>query len=64
MQMRRIARTSCSRPGKPPNLQDAAGKEFGDVGEGDVVVFQPLGDEKFKFIARVAPPAKWSEWAK
>jgi phosphohistidine phosphatase SixA len=26
-----------------PNLQDAAGKEFGDLVEGEVVVFQPLG---------------------
>src|SRR5438874_11367095 len=27
-----------------PNLQDAAGKEFGDLGEGEVVVFKPLGE--------------------
>ncbi len=47
-----------------PNLQDAAGKEFGDLGEAEVVIFQPLGDSKFKFVARVASPAIWSEWAK
>ncbi len=47
-----------------PNLQDAAGKEFGDLGEAEVVIFQPLGDSKFKFVARVASSAKWSEWAK
>jgi len=47
-----------------PNLQDAAGKEFGDVGEGEVVVLRPLGDGKFETAARVAPPSKWTEWAK
>jgi phosphohistidine phosphatase SixA len=46
-----------------PNLQDAAGKEFGDLGEGEVVVFRPLGDGKFKMVARVAP-ARWAEWAR
>lgn len=47
-----------------PNLQDAAGKEFGDLGEGEVVVFQPLGEGKFKLVARVAPHSRWTEWAK
>lgn len=47
-----------------PNLQDAAGKELGDAGEGEVVVFRPLGDTKFEVVARVASPAKWAEWAK
>jgi phosphohistidine phosphatase SixA len=47
-----------------PNLQDAAGKEFGDLGEGEVAIFQPLGDGKFKLVARAAPPSKWTEWAK
>jgi phosphohistidine phosphatase SixA len=46
-----------------PNLQDAAGKEFGDLAEGEVVVFKPLGGGKFKAVARVAPET-WSEWAK
>src|SRR5205814_10585658 len=46
-----------------PNLQDAAGKEFGDLGEGEVVVFKPLGGGKFKTVARVAPDT-WTEWAK
>src|SRR5207248_7963219 len=47
-----------------PNLQDTAGKEFGDLSEGEVVVFKPLGNSKFKVVARVAPPETWSEWAK
>lgn len=46
-----------------PNLQDAVGKEFGDLAEGEVVVFKPLGGGKFKAIARV-PPETWSKWAK
>ena len=47
-----------------PNLQDAAGKEFGDLGEAEVVVFQPLGDGKFKVVARIAAPETWTKWAK
>src|SRR5882724_13479543 len=47
-----------------PNLQDAAGKEFGDLGEAEVVVFQPLGDGKFRVVARVAPAETWSKWAR
>jgi phosphohistidine phosphatase SixA len=47
-----------------PNLQDAAGKEFGDLGEGEVVVLRPLGDGKFETAARVAPPSKWTQWAR
>jgi phosphohistidine phosphatase SixA len=47
-----------------PNLEDAAGKEFGDLAEAEVVVFKPLGDGRFKVVARVAPPGTWSEWAK
>src|SRR2546425_1122002 len=35
-----------------PNLQDAAGKEFGDLAESEVVVFWPLGEGKFKTVAR------------
>ena len=46
-----------------PNLQDAAGKEFGDVDEGETVVFRPLGDGTFKAVARVRSDA-WSQWAK
>jgi phosphohistidine phosphatase SixA len=46
-----------------PNLQDAAGKEFGDLGEGETAVFRPLGDGKFKLVARV-PSQLWIEWAK
>ncbi|OLE56722.1 MAG: hypothetical protein AUI36_15365 [Cyanobacteria bacterium 13_1_40CM_2_61_4] len=47
-----------------PNLQDAAGKEFGDLAESEVVVFWPLGEGKFKTVARVVPSSKWTEWAK
>jgi phosphohistidine phosphatase SixA len=47
-----------------PNLQDAAGKEFGDLAEAEVVVFKPLGAGKFRVVARVAPPETWSQWAK
>jgi len=47
-----------------PNLQDAAGKEFGDLAEAEVVVFEPLGGGKFKAVARVASPEAWSRWAK
>src|SRR5437879_6804120 len=47
-----------------PNLEDTAGKEFGDLSEGEVVVFKPLGNSKFKVIARVASPETWSKWAK
>jgi hypothetical protein len=46
-----------------PNLQDAAGKEFGDAAEGEAVVFQPLANGGFKRLGRVLP-AKWTEWAK
>jgi phosphohistidine phosphatase SixA len=47
-----------------PNLQDAAGKELGDLGEGEVVVFRPLGEGKFRVVTRIAKPETWSAWAK
>jgi phosphohistidine phosphatase SixA len=47
-----------------PNLQDAAGKEFGDLGEAEVVIFQPLGEKGFKLVRRVGSPAVWAEWAR
>ena len=46
-----------------PNLQDAAGKDLGDVAEGEVVIFQPLGADKSKVMARV-PAALWSTWTR
>jgi len=46
-----------------PNIQDAAGKELGDMGEAEIAVFQPLGGGKFKLVARVAPPETWTRWA-
>lgn len=41
-----------------PNLQDAAGKEFGDLGEGEIVIFQPADDAELHLIARV-PASDW-----
>jgi phosphohistidine phosphatase SixA len=46
-----------------PNIVDAAGKDFLDIGEGEVAIFQPLGDGKFKPVARVTV-ARWSQLAK
>jgi phosphohistidine phosphatase SixA len=46
-----------------PNLQDAAGKDFADVSEGELVVFRPLAEGKFKIVARVTPQT-WSTWPK
>ena len=45
-------------------VTEAAGKEFGDLGEGEIVVFQPLGEGKFKLVARVAPSSRWTEWTR
>ncbi len=45
-----------------PNLQDAAGKEFSDIGEGEIVVFQP-GEGKYRVVARI-PPSQWTQWSK
>jgi len=46
-----------------PNLIDAAGKEFGDMGEGETAIFQPLGDGEFTLVGRVTANT-WIEWAK
>lgn len=46
-----------------PNLQDAAGKEFGDLGEGEIVIFHPADDGELHFVARF-PAADWSASAK
>jgi phosphohistidine phosphatase SixA len=46
-----------------PNLQDAAGKDLGDVAEAEVVIFQPLSESKFKVMARV-PATVWTDWAR
>jgi phosphohistidine phosphatase SixA len=45
-----------------PNLQEAAGKEFGDLAEGEVAIFQPLSSGKYKLVQRV-PVATWLKWA-
>jgi hypothetical protein len=48
--------------GHKPNLIDAAGKDFVDTGEGEGVIFQPLGDSKFKLVERVTVD-QWIQWA-
>lgn len=45
-----------------PNLQDAAGKDFGDMAEGEIAVFKSLGTGGFRLVARV-PPSAWPRWA-
>ena len=42
-----------------PNLLDAAGPDFFDLGEGEIVIFRPLGEKGFKPIARVPDVAAW-----
>jgi len=42
-----------------PNLQDAAGKDFGDIVEGEVVIFRPDGRGSYKLVARVSDPDLW-----
>ncbi|SRR5579883_802528 len=46
-----------------PNLEEAAGKEFGDLKEGEAAIFKPLGKEGFEFVARVASPEQWTDLA-
>jgi phosphohistidine phosphatase SixA len=46
-----------------PNLQDAAGKEFGDLKEGEAAIFKPLGNQGFQLIGRVASPEQWTDLA-
>ena len=47
-----------------PNLADAAGKEFEEVAEAEVVVFKPLGGGRFEAVARVPSPETWMVWAR
>ena len=42
-----------------PNLLDAAGKDFFDLGEGEIVLFRPLGDKGFEVVARVPDVTAW-----
>jgi phosphohistidine phosphatase SixA len=44
-----------------PNLLDAAGKDLADVGEAEMVIFEPLGESQFKVVAQ---PETWLAWAK
>ncbi|BAC88933.1 gll0992 [Gloeobacter violaceus PCC 7421] len=48
--------------GHRPNLQDVAGKEFADVAEGEIVVFEPAGGQDFKPVARI-PFESWAQWS-
>ena len=50
--------------GHNTNLEDAAGKEFGDIQEGEAIVFRPLGRGRFEAVARIDSPKAWLEWAK
>jgi phosphohistidine phosphatase SixA len=43
------------------NLQEAAGKEFGDLGEGESIVFRPGGRKRFQAVARVKSATDWLE---
>ena len=45
-----------------PNLQDAVGKEVGDLAEGEAVIFKPIV-KGFEMVGRVKSE-KWTEWAK
>jgi len=52
-----------------PNMEDAArtqdpgGKGFGDVAEGEMVVFKAQGGEPgYRYIGRI-PAKRWTEWA-
>jgi phosphohistidine phosphatase SixA len=47
-----------------PNIQDAAGKEFGDTTEGEIAIFRPLGEGKFELVARISHPEQWTRSAK
>ena len=47
-----------------PNILDAFGKDFFDVGEGEVVIFEPTaGTPGYRVLARVAKPDMWTQWA-
>lgn len=43
-----------------PNLMDAAGPGFFDLGEGEIAIFRPLGEKGFQLIARVPDAAAWA----
>ena len=47
-----------------PNILDAFGKDFFDVGEGEVLIFEPTaGTPGYRVLARVAKPDMWTQWA-
>jgi len=46
-----------------PNIVDAFGKDWSDVGEGEASIFKPDGSGKFVFVGRVQAN-DWSELAK
>lgn len=45
---------------RKPNLMDAVGPGFHDLGEGEVAIFRPLGEKGFELIARVPDTRAWS----
>lgn len=46
-----------------PNLQEAAGKEYGDFAEAEVAVFRPTGDAQLSCVGRFTADA-WSQWTR
>jgi hypothetical protein len=47
-----------------PNILDAFGKDFFDVGEGEALIFEPTpGTLAYRLVARVAKPETWTQWA-
>ncbi|MBW4696867.1 MAG: hypothetical protein KME03_02990 [Aphanocapsa lilacina HA4352-LM1] len=56
------AGTNTLNVGHRPNLQDAVSKEFADVAEGEIVVFEPAGGQDFKPVARI-PFEFWAQWS-
>jgi hypothetical protein len=47
-----------------PNILDAFAKDFSDVGEGEVLIFEPTaGTPGYRVLARVAKPGMWTQWA-
>jgi broad specificity phosphatase PhoE len=47
-----------------PNILDAFGKDFFDVGEGEVLIFEPTaGTPGYRVLTRVAKPGMSTQWA-
>lgn len=48
--------------GHRPNLQEAVGKEVGDLREGEIVIFRPLGAAGYEIVSRVPQVETWTQW--